>query len=438
MADIPVLLIVAIVFAGVVFASMKKVHLGLAALGGGLAFAIIRGIPLMEAGTVAAAELLDPDSILLLVLVTMIMILSGAMKNSGALAAFAKSVEVVAPGPRASLVITPLLIGTLPMPGGALLSAPLVDALDTERRQGAEGLSAINYWFRHTLELFWPLYPAFILTCSLSGISTFRLSLLNLYAPISLIVLGQLFIIKGNALPPAAARHIIRTGRGTSALAAIAASLEGFAPLAIVLVLFLALSAGMKALLPVLTPGTQTGTLLARYIPTLGGIAGAMLYVGLRRGFSSYRGTLTLHIAKLAAVIAGVRVFAALLESGGIATQGAAELAAMHIPPLAVACILPLIAGLVSGVGFAYVGIAFPIVLGLFPAGSNLPLEVVVMLAGAFGYAGMMLSPLHVCLVVTAGHFETSSTAVLRRLVLPMGIFLAVAGLYAVILSTFS
>ena len=436
MSDFPVLLIVAFVFAGVVFASMRKVHLGLAALGGGLAFAIIRGIPLMEAGRIAAAELLDPDSILLLVLVTMIMILSGAMKNSGARAAFAKSVQVVAPGPRASLVITPLLIGTLPMPGGALLSAPLVDALDTERRQGAEGLSAINYWFRHALELFWPLYPAFILTCSLSGIPTFRLSLLNMYAPISLIMLGQFFVINGNALPPAAAPQHTEKRSGTSAIAGLAGRLEGFAPLGLVLALFLALGAAMKALLAVLELGSQTEALLSRYIPTLGGIAGSMLYVGLRRGFSSYRGTLTLHIAKLAAVIAGIRVFAALLESGGIATEGAAELAAMHIPPLAVACILPLIAGLVSGVGFAYVGIAFPIVLGLFPAGSSLPLEVVVMLAGAFGYAGMMLSPLHVCLVVTAGHFETSSTAVLRRLVLPLGIFLVIAGLYAAILST--
>lgn len=437
MPDFPVLLIVAIVFAGVVFASMKRVHLGLAALGGGLAFALIRGIPIMEAGSVAIAELLDPDSILLLLLVTMIMILSGAMKNSGALAAFAQSVEVVAPGPRASLVITPLLIGTLPMPGGALLSAPLVDALDTERRQGAEGLSAINYWFRHALELSWPLYPAFILTCSLSGIPTFRLSLLNLYAPLSLIVLGQFLVIKGNALPPSAARKQLDRRSAGTAISSLAVRLEGFAPLALVLALFLALSAGMKVLLPALAPGARTEALLARYIPTLGGIAGAMLYVGLRRGFSSYHGTLTLHIAKLAAVIAGVRVFAALLESGGIATEGAAELAAMNIPPLAVACILPLIAGLVSGVGFAYVGIAFPIVLGLFPAGNGQPLEVVVILAGAFGYAGMMLSPLHVCLVVTAGHFETSSMAVLRRLVVPLVIFLAISGLYAAIISAF-
>lgn len=45
-----------------------------------------------------------------------------------------------------------------------------------------ETLSAANYWFRHTLKLAWPLYPAFILTVSITGIRSSQLMLLHLYA----------------------------------------------------------------------------------------------------------------------------------------------------------------------------------------------------------------------------------------------------------------
>jgi len=429
MSELPVLLVVAIVFALVVVATMRKVYLGLAAFCGGLAFAFVRGIAPLEAVRIAVAELLDPDSLLLLALVTAIMLLSAAMKNSGALAAFARAVETVAPRPRASLAITPLLIGTLPMPGGALLSAPLVDALDADRLQGADGLSAINYWFRHSLELFWPLYPAFILTCALSGLETSRLSLLNLYAPITLFILGQAFVIRGRALPPKAP-----PSSGTGARDVLA-RLEGFFPLAIVLGLFLLLDALARAFVSPEAAGEKAAALLERYLPTLGGVAGAAAYIAIRRGTGCFKGTLTPEILKLAGIIAGVRVFAAFLEAGGIATGGARELAAWNIPPLAVACLLPLIAGLVTGVGFAYVGIAFPIVLGLFPVGGDVPREAAVVLAGAFGYAGMMLSPLHVCLVVTAAHFKSSAGAVILRLALPLALFLGVAAIYAALLA---
>jgi len=96
--------------------------------------------------------------------------------------------------------------------------------------------------------------------------------------------------------------------------------------------------------------------------------------------------------------------------------------------------LLPFVAGLVTGVGFGYVGLAFPIILGLIPSG--FPLEAGVVLAGAFGYAGMMLSPLHVCMVVSAEHFGTGLAGTIRRFALPLAAFVAVGSAYAFVLST--
>lgn len=423
---LPVLAIVGIVFALVVLASMRNVHLGLAAALGGLAFALLRGIPPLETLRLALGALLAPDTLLLLALVTSIMVLSAAMKSYGALTAFTRAVAYVAPSRRASLTLTPLLIGTLPMPGGAILSAPLVDALDPEKSQGSDGLSAINYWFRHVLELFWPLYPAFILTSTISGIASPRLSLLNLYAPLLLVVLGQLFVIRGSRL--AASDGAGERGKP--------AALGGFLPLALLLGVYLLLDPMCRALVPGLPLPKEAAALVIRYLPIFGGVAAGALYVGLRNGGPAvFRGSLSPAVLKLALVIAGIRVFSALLAAGGIADAGAAELAAWGIPAIAVATILPFVAGIVTGVGFAYVGIAFPIVLGLFPSGGSLPPEAAVVLAGAFGFAGMMLSPLHVCLVVTAGHFGSSLWAVLKRFALPLGLYLVGTALYVTLLA---
>ena len=65
----------------------------------------------------------------------------------------------------------PALVGILPMPGGAIFSAPLVEASRTSPHTQGEILAFINYWFRHIWEYFLPLYPAILLVSSLSGLS---------------------------------------------------------------------------------------------------------------------------------------------------------------------------------------------------------------------------------------------------------------------------
>ena len=52
---------------------------------------------------------------------------------------------------RKSLVVTglPTLIGALPMPGGAYLSAPMVEKAGQDTSLSKEKLTLINHWFRH-------------------------------------------------------------------------------------------------------------------------------------------------------------------------------------------------------------------------------------------------------------------------------------------------
>ncbi len=73
-----------------------------------------------------------------------------------------------------SLVLMPSAIGLIPMPGGALFSAPLVGEAVRGRKVTATWKAMVNYWFRHTLEYWWPLYPVVLVTLSIFNIETWQ------------------------------------------------------------------------------------------------------------------------------------------------------------------------------------------------------------------------------------------------------------------------
>jgi hypothetical protein len=275
------------------------------------------------------------------------------------------------------------------------------------------------------------LYPAFILAAGMTGFGMGKQALLNWYALPAVIVLGWFFVLrpgKGKDHPPTAARP--------PAGERLRVAARGFAPLGAVLLSYIALAIAIGALAPALGLEGQAKALVSRYVPIFSGLAlGALALRSCAGSWKPFAGSINPHTLSLAAVVAGILVFSALLEAGDAAAASAAELAAAGIHPLVACAALPLVAGLVTGVGFGYVGLAYPIVLGLFPEGGSFPREAAVVLAGAFGWAGMMLSPLHVCMVVTAEHFGTGLVAMIRRFALPLALFLAVAVAYAAVLA---
>ena len=434
MQSIPALVQVLVIFSLVVFATTRKVHLGLAATLGGMALGLWRGLSPAAIFGYVVMELVKADTLLLLVLIIGIMAFSAAMKRSGGMDAFSKALEGITPSSRIAMATAPLLIGTLPMPGGAILSAPLVDAMDPGRSRGRETLSAANYWFRHNLELVWPLYPSFVLSASITGLSVGRLMTLNAYSLPILFFLGLIFILP-------------KVSTGSGERAAVALERPAFAkrlaqfghsvmPLALLLGSYVVVDILWRFFSPALTLDADTRTVLGRYLPILTGIVvgSAAIWFG-PAGFGAFRGSVSGNTLKLVAVVAGIRIFSTLISIGGVAAAAAGELAAAGIPALVAVALLPFIAALVTGIGFGYVGLAFPIVLGLVPEGGAFPREAAIVLAGAFGYAGMMLSPLHVCMVVSAEHFGTGIVATIRRFAIPLGAFLVIALAYVWILS---
>jgi len=92
------------------------------------------------------------------------------------------------------LMLTPLLFGLLPIPGGALLSCPLIKGVDNDI-SGARYV-AINLWFRHLLVIVYPLSSSIIIAAQLAGLSIAQAILAMSPVAVVMFVVGYFALIR--------------------------------------------------------------------------------------------------------------------------------------------------------------------------------------------------------------------------------------------------
>ena len=88
------------------------------------------------------------------------------------------------------------LIGLLPMPGGALFSAPMVETYLCKHPVTCEQKTILNYWFRHLWDYWGPLYPGVVLAVALLEVDTWLF--MAIMAPMTLfsVMAGVIFILR--------------------------------------------------------------------------------------------------------------------------------------------------------------------------------------------------------------------------------------------------
>lgn len=333
-------------------------------------------------------------TIWLTVVIALILVLSELLKKSGQLERIVSSFQTISPGTRFTLAAMPALIGLLPMPGGALFSAPMVETALGNNRVQAEVKVAVNYWFRHLWEYWWPLYPGIILAISLFGLPAWQLMVAQMPLTLGVLLGGILFILV--LLPP-----VEEPKNGFSWRKAQPFLIETIPITMVVIVLFglQGLVAGVGAIIGTTIPWSQ-------YLSFVIGL-GASVFVVVKRNRMSWNAVkesfLNRGIVPMVMIVFAIMVFKGMLVDSKVIEQVRLELATHDIPPVVIIALLPLIAGLVTGIAIGFVGTAFPLVVTLLPAGhSPFPYAV---LAYGFGYMGMMLSPVHLCLIVTKEYF---------------------------------
>jgi len=189
------------VFILVLMCIRKKVSMGNAFFIGAISLALLFGLEFTTMFRSAAASVFDPKTLSLAVIVSLILILSSSMEEGGQMKRLLFNFQGLVSSPRLNLAIFPALIGLLPMPGGAVFSAPMVKELGHTTAFGPDRLSYINYWYRHIWEYWWPLYPGVLLTTTLANINLWAFVALMCPLTIVAIICGYLPIKKKAIIP---------------------------------------------------------------------------------------------------------------------------------------------------------------------------------------------------------------------------------------------
>ena len=125
-----------------------KINIGITILLSGVMLAIFKHIPLIEVARAFYVVATAWDMIKLTLIVVIITYFVELLKEAKFLDRMVKSFSEIFSA-KFFVPIFALIIGTLPLPGGALISAPLVNEGMKKSSATPEEKTVINFWFRH-------------------------------------------------------------------------------------------------------------------------------------------------------------------------------------------------------------------------------------------------------------------------------------------------
>jgi integral membrane protein (TIGR00529 family) len=387
-----------LVFFAVLAGSRLRVPLGVGLIAGGLALDLWAGKGLQALPVDLWQALMRPELWLLAITITLIMEIGHFMaseENGKAIVSLARRYGGKH-GQAISLVLIPAAIGLVPMPGGALFSAPLVGRTAQNSSNSPEWKAAVNYWFRHILEYWWPLYPVVIVTLSIFALQSWQFMLLQMPFTFVSLSAGYFFLLRGQAF----------SFTDEPVEQNLPSIVQVLLPIVIIVLATLLLPGFFHRMTPGLNPASW------KLLSMLSGLLVSLIIIWLdrakhsRKMFSDLASLKTLNVF---VTLAGVMIFESLLDSSGLIPLAGRELSTGRVPIGLIIAFLPFLAGLVTGIAIGFAGAAFPIVVGFISAGEiNLHPMAALVLAFSMGYAGMMLSPVHLCFLLTVEYFSAS------------------------------
>jgi len=166
----PALIKILVIFAFILILIKKKLNIGLSLILASFLFWLLFRIPFSRFPSVFPLGFFAYENIDLLLSVFSIMLLGNLLSNNGELVQLVQGIEERIHDSRLVSPALSALVGLLPMPGGALFSAPLIEASSSSSSSSNQLLTFINYWYRHLWEYFLPLYPVILMASSLTGL----------------------------------------------------------------------------------------------------------------------------------------------------------------------------------------------------------------------------------------------------------------------------
>jgi integral membrane protein (TIGR00529 family) len=375
---------------------LSRKNLGLALIGGAIILGLMT-LPPINVLQRIIFTVTTPSVLLLALAMGTIPLLGGTMKQSGQIDALVNNIRL---NKRFLLPFAAALMGLLPMPGGALLSAPILE-------RGGSGVSdslkaTINNWFRHLFILVYPLNPALIVAAQICNLDVYRTLVYLVPVLLLSLLLGYIFYLRQVHGRPA------YTGT--------------FSWRALVVPLLVILAA------PLLDFGLKRLFGWGAVATVIGVVSGLTLSVV----FSRKRLNLPVIIKEtkpwnFGLIILGMFLYLHIFE----VSEARNLLVGLPLPPLILAVVAGFSLGIVTGRVQLPASIIFPVYLATV---EQVDLTVFALIYTAV-YFGYIISPVHPCLVVTCEYFGVPLAKIIKSLAWPTLLVFVSVLLVAVYLS---
>jgi len=355
----------------------------------------------IQIGNNFVLALIDPTTLKLIGIIVLVYILSGVLRKVESLRDLVDSLQGLVKDYRLILAFIPALLGLIPMPAGAMFSAPMVKEVGGRVGLTPEEETFVNYWFRHIWEFVWPLFPGIILFAGLLKVEIQEVILVQFPLTIATVIVGFVWEYKN-----------LRKDTTLINKKDILLNLK-------------------KLFFGIMVLGTKTDLLVSLVIVILSLVFLNVNKLSLKTLKEIIRNDIDLNVVIL---IVSIMIFKRMLQvSGGVEIIPGA-FAKLGIHPFIVLFIIPFFIATMTGLGTAALGIGLPVLLPIIIVQGETNLYYA-MLAFSGSFSGVMISPMHLCLVVTKNYFKADMGKIYKMLILPL-IITTLSALILVIIKT--
>ena len=381
----------------------RHIPIGPCMLTGGL-FIWLMKTPELHYLTQAFSETLSlPRTYDIIFALYFVMCLEIELRTSGALAGMVHALQKIFSSNRVTLAVMPAFLGLLPSLGGARFSAPIVEEASKGLGLTNDHQSAINFWFRHIFEFSSPIIPGMIMACNIAGVAYSEFIKHLCWLTVLMFSVGWFVLIR-----PIKADSI-KENTGTQA-----ADEQGWQDLwlslsPVVLTFVLVVFFNMNASVGM---GVVTAGLFLVLHFTKREISLKDVVVGAIDMKMFFNVLCILYFIQILTVTQVLQEIVTAFQSSPLPV------------PVIIACV-SFIIGVLTGMSQGHVAIIMPIIAAMQTGSLNLA-----GVAMAFGVAGQMLTPTHMCLVVTVDYFKANFFKTLKPVLIGEVMLLTIFSVY--------
>jgi integral membrane protein (TIGR00529 family) len=350
------------------------------------------------------------DTLELALLMTLIFVLAKSMQETGAITKLIDSLRTFF-SKGGTLGVIPAVYGLMPVPGGALFSAPLIDKEGDKYKLQKDQKNFLNIWFRH---IWFPIYPissAMILICSIkfSGVPIQMLILADLPAFIGVLLIGFIFLKRFTGKTPHTTITVVKDYHGLVYI------LPPIVPLLFYPLKFIGLSETRCFLIGV------SFSLLLLY---------ALINIDVTTYLTIIKKSLTWN---LALAIFGIMILREMMKISQMHLLITETMQSLAFPGLLIVILIPLLLGALTGYNLGAIALSYPLVDPFFSfTGVHIiGLTSLIFMSSLIGY---LISPIHLCNVLSSEYLKTDTTRMYKMFIPAAVTLLLIQTLFVIIM----